>query len=199
VLRVALTGGIASGKSHCLARFRELGAPAIDADVVAREVVEPGTPGLAAIVARFGGAVLGPDGSLDRPALAGIVFGDPGARRALEAIVHPAVYDAIRTWFAGLESGRPALPAAIADIPLLYETGREADFDRVVVAVCRPDQQLDRLVRGRSLTHEEAAMRIAAQMPIDEKARRADFVVDTSGSFAETERQVDEVWRALRS
>ena len=199
MLRVALTGGIASGKSHCLARFRELGAPAIDADVVAREVVVPGTPGLAAIVARFGGTILRQDGSLDRPALAGIVFGDPDARRDLEAIVHPAVYGAIRAWFTGLESGPAVPPAAIADIPLLYETGHEADFDRVVVAACRPDEQLDRLVRGRGLTQEEAAMRIAAQMPIAEKARRADFVVDTSGSFAETDRQVDEVWRTLRS
>jgi dephospho-CoA kinase len=199
VLRVALTGGIATGKSHCLARFAELGAPTIDADKVARDVVAPGTPGLAAVAARFGQAVLLADGSLDRQALGRVVFGDTAARRDLEAIVHPAVYEAIRAWFAALESRDEAPAAAIADIPLLYETGREADFDRVIVAACRTDQQIDRLVRHRGLTTEEAAQRIDAQMPIADKAKRADFVIDTSGDIAETNRRVTDLWRRLQS
>jgi dephospho-CoA kinase len=197
-LRVALTGGIATGKSYCLARFHTLGAPTIDADLVARDVVAPGSPALDAVIARFGRGVLRADGSLDRAALGRIVFADAGARRDLEAIVHPAVYASIRQWFDGLESS-PAPPrAAIADIPLLYETGRERDFDRVIVASCRPEQQVDRLVRERGLSRAEAALRLAAQMPVAEKARRADFVVDTSGTFDETDRQIDEVWGRLR-
>ena len=195
-LRVALTGGIATGKSYCLARFAEAGAPTIDADALARQAVSPGTSGFTAVVARFGEAVVAADGGLNREALGRIVFADAAARRALEAIIHPAVYAAIERWFDGLaRTGRSA--AAIADIPLLYETGREGDFDVVVVAACPRDAQLDRLITRNQLTPDDAARRIDSQMPIADKAARADYVIDTSGSFADTDRQVRQIWSRL--
>lgn len=191
-LRVALTGGIATGKSHSLRRFAELGAHVVDADVLAREVVEAGTAGHAAVVARFGRRVLDDRGGIDRAALASVVFSDATARHDLEAIVHPAVYAAIQTWFAGIRGG-----VAIADIPLLYETRREHDFDVVVVVACQPEEQLRRLMSRNHLSVEEARQRIAAQLPIDEKRRRADHVIDTSGPVEDTDRQIDELWKTL--
>lgn len=196
VLLVALTGGIATGKSYCLARFSQLGAVSISADRLARDAVARGTSGLAGVIERFGPSVLAADGSLDRPALAAIVFADPQARRDLESIVHPRVYEAIREWAAG---DHPAGTILVADIPLLYETGRERDFDKVVVASCRPDQQLARLRARDGLTAAAAQDRIASQMPIDEKVRRADYVIDTSGTFDDTEREIQAVWEALRT
>ena len=136
VLRVALTGGIASGKSYCLERFAALGVPTIDADALAREVVAVGSPGLAAVVSAFGSGVLADDGSLDRPALGRIVFGNAKARAALEAIIHPEVYRRIGEWFADRPSGAQV---AIADIPLVFETGHNHDFDAVIVAACTPE------------------------------------------------------------
>jgi dephospho-CoA kinase len=198
LLRVALTGGIASGKSTCLARFHELGAPVIDADRLAHEVIAPGTPGFTEVIARFGAGVLTPAGAIDRSALGRIVFADAEARRDLEAVVHPAAYEAIRRWFADLDARPGAARAAIADIPLLYETGRETEFDRVIVAACRPDQQLARLIDRSGLPPDEAALRLAAQMPLEEKARRAELVIDTSGTRADTARQVDEIWKQLQ-
>jgi len=206
--RVALTGGIASGKSHCLRVFAALGVPTIDADVVARDVVEPGTAGLAAIIARFGPAVLDEHGRLDRAALGRVVFGDPAERRALEAIVHPAVYQAITDWFDSEKSRRVAFYEnrkkrpdgffAIADIPLLFETGHERDFDKVVVAACRDDQQLARLMARDGLDEADARQRLAAQLPLADKAARADYVIDTSGTVEDTDAQVTRVWRALQ-
>jgi dephospho-CoA kinase len=194
MLRVALTGGIATGKSASLARFAALGVPVIDADLLARDAVAPGSAGLAAIVARFGAGVLRDDGSLNRPALASIVFSDDAARAALEAIIHPDVYRRIGDWFAN-QPGGTAL--AIADIPLLFETGHEHDFDRVVVAACDPGEQLRRVVARDNLTAEEARARLAAQWPIAEKAARADFVITTDGTLAETDAQVRNVLARL--
>jgi dephospho-CoA kinase len=196
-LRVALTGGIATGKSHCLARFTDLGAPTIDADVVARQAIAPGTPGFDAVIGRFGDSVLRRDGGLDREALGRLVFVDPAARRDLEAIVHPVVYNAIRDWFAKLSNAPSLVAAAIADIPLVYETGHEADFDRIVVTTCRLEQQIERLMERNGLSEEDARRRIDNQMSAAEKAARADFVIDTSGSPAETNLQVIEVWNEL--
>jgi dephospho-CoA kinase len=196
IQRVALTGGIATGKSHCLRRFASLGVPVIDADVLARDAVAPGTPGLASVVRRFGPQVLGLDGMLDREALARIVFADAGARRDLEAIVHPVVYAAIQDWFSHLDS---QTPFGIADIPLLYETGHAGDFDRVIVAACDVETQLQRVMARDGLTKAEAERRLAAQMPISEKRRKADYVVDTSGEPSETDRRVLEVWERLRA
>ena len=199
LLRVALTGGIATGKSYCLTRLAERGAPTIDADVLAHRVLAPGTPGFDSAVARFGQAILQPHGEIDRGALGRIVFADENARRDLEAIVHPAVYGAISLWFAGLERAAvdegPRL--GIADVPLLYETGHERDFDRVIVAACLPGLQLTRLMKRNRLSEEEARQRIEAQMPIADKTRRADYVLDTSGEFAETDRQIEAAWKAL--
>lgn len=195
LLRVGLTGGIATGKSFCLRRFADLGAPTLDADIVARAVVAPGTPGFAAVVSRFGADVVTADGSLDRPALARIVFADTAARHDLEAIVHPAVYAETVHWFAS-ERDRGAT-IAIADIPLLYETGRVDRVDRIVVAYCPPEVQKQRLIARSGLLPDDAQRRIDAQLPIDEKRQRADFVIDTSGAFADTLREVDRVWHAL--
>ena len=196
-LRVALTGGIATGKSYCLDRFRALGAPVSDADVLARDAVAPGSRGLDAVFSRFGPAVRRADGSLDREALGTIVFRDAGARRDLEAIVHPIVYAAIRDWFERLARATPPPRIAIADVPLLYETGRDGDFDRVIVAYCRPEQQLARLMARNQLSDADASARIASQMPIDAKAARADYVIDTSRSFVETDDLIDDLWRRL--
>ena len=197
--RVALTGGIATGKSYCLSRFAELGALTIDADILARQAVAPGSPGFDAVAARFGAAVLKRDGSLDREALGRLVFADAAARRDLEAIVHPAVYKVINTWFQSLDQERDETLIAIADIPLLYETGRDSDFDRVIVVRCEPEQQLERLIERSGLTEDDARRRIESQMPVDAKAARADHVVDTSGSRAETNLQVLQVWEKLKT
>ena len=196
VARVALTGGIATGKSYCLARFVDAGAPTIDADQLARQAIAPGTPGFDAVLSRFGRAVEKRDGGLDRDALARLVFSDDAARRDLETIVHPVVYAAINKWFDGLSSagGRPL--AAIADVPLLYETGRERDFDFVIVAACRPEQQLERL-RARGMSEEDAQKRINAQIPIDQKAARANFLIDTSDTEVQTNLQVLQIWEKL--
>jgi dephospho-CoA kinase len=196
LLRVVLTGGIATGKSYCLERFAEAGAPTIDADVLAHQAVEPGTAGFEAVRSRFGAAVITPDGTLDREALGRIVFADTDARRALEAIVHPAVYAAIQRWFEALaKAGHHRV--AIADIPLLYETGHGDDFDAVVVASCTPTRQIERLLTRSGFSYEDAARRIAAQLPVSEKARRADYVIDTSVSFERTDQQVRAIWAQL--
>ena len=198
LLRVALTGGIATGKSYCLTRFAELGVPTVDADVLAHRAVAPGTAGFEAVVTRFGRDVLHPHGEIDRARLGQIVFADERSRRDLEAIIHPAVYKAIADWLAAIEAAGHS-PLAIADIPLLYETGHDRDFDRVIVAACPPAVQVMRLMARNRLTEEEARLRIASQMPIEEKMRRADYVIDTSGSRADTDVRVSDVWNAMTS
>lgn len=195
VRRVALTGGIATGKSHVRAHFEQLGAPTIDSDILAREALAPGTPGLAAVVERFGRDVLLADGSLDRSRVAAIVFGDPESRKALEAIVHPYVRRRTEEWLAGLDVHRH--PYAVADIPLLYEVERDRDFDAVIVVACAPDAQLRRLIE-RGTSEPEARQRIAAQWPLEAKVARADHVIRTDGSFADTERQVRALDARLR-
>ena len=190
--RVALTGGIATGKSRCLSVLRHLGVPTIDADQLAREVVAPDTSGLHAIVDRFGGAVLAPDGTMNREALGTLVFADTLARHDLEAIVHPRVYAAITQWFATLHA-----PAGVADIPLLYETDRAADFDIVMVAACTPAQQLERLMARNGLSAADAQARIDAQLPLADKVARTDFVIDTSGTVKQTDANTRAVWERV--
>jgi len=194
MLRVALTGGIATGKSYCLGRFAALGVPTIDADQLAREAVTPGSAGLRAIVERFGDAVLQPGGTLDRAALGRIVFADRVARADLEAIVHPEVYRRIGEWYVALPPG-PRF--AIADIPLLFETGHQHHFDSVVVCACSPAEQLRRLMTRDGLPQSDARARLEAQWPIDEKVARADHVIRTDGTFAETDLQVKRVYSIL--
>jgi dephospho-CoA kinase len=195
VRRVALTGGIATGKSHVRERFERLGVPTIDSDRLARDAVAPGSPGLAAVVEQFGRGVLDATGALDRHKLGTIVFADEQARKTLEGIIHPEVRRATDAWFASLDPARH--PYAIADIPLLYEVDRDRDFDVVIVVAAEPETQIRRVMQRDSLSEPEARQRLAAQLPIDEKVRRADFVIRTDGSIADTERQVGEVWRAL--
>ena len=192
--RIALTGGIATGKSHVLARLREAGVPVVDADVLARDVVAPGTPGFAAVVNRFGQGILAPDGTLDRRRLGSIVFADAPARRDLEQIIHPSVRRAIDGFFTALP---PDTPFGVADIPLLYETGRQSDFDAVIVVACDPATQVTRVMARDTLAREEAERRVAAQLSIEEKARRADYVVDSTGTHADTDRQVARSARSL--
>jgi dephospho-CoA kinase len=194
VLQAALTGGIATGKSYCLNRFGTLGVPTIDADHLARLAVAPGSPGLQAVAHRFGTQMVRADGSLDRAALAKIVFSDRAARADLEAIVHPDVYRRIREWFAQLPFGTPV---AIADIPLLFETGHEHDFDAVVVAACSSEEQLRRLVARDGLPEADARARLEAQWPIDEKVRRAHYVIRTDGGFAQSDEEIERVYRRL--
>jgi dephospho-CoA kinase len=194
MVRAALTGGIATGKSHCLARFAALGAAVIDADRLARDAVAPGTRGLARVIERFGSGLRLSDGSLDRAALGAIIFTDRTARADLEAIIHPEVYQRITEWLANLP---PGTRVAIADVPLLYETGHDYEFDRVIVCACSPSEQLRRIMSRDHLSREEALHRLNAQWPIDEKARRADYVIQTDGSFAETDAQVKAVLEQL--
>jgi len=189
---VALTGGIATGKSTCLRRFATLGVPIIDADRLAREVIEPGTEGYARVVERFGAEIVGPEGGIDRVRLGQRVFADPAARHDLEAIVHPLVYQRILAWFDSSQA-TAARGFGVADIPLLYETGHAGDFDVVVVAVCSADEQLRRVMKRDNLTETEARQRIAAQWPIDQKRALADHVIDTSGARAETDARVTEL------
>ena len=160
MLRVALTGGIATGKSFCLGVFASLGAATIDAVVLAREAVAPGSAGLARVIDRFGRGVLRDDGSLDRAALGRLVFSDRSARADLEAIIHPEVYRRINEWYADLPAGTRL---AIADIPLLFETGHQHQFDKVIVCACDRAEQLRRLMARDKLSAPDARARLAAQ------------------------------------
>ena len=195
LLRVALTGGIATGKSYVRTRLAEHGIPTLDADVLAREAVAAGSSGLAAVAARFGTGVLLPDGSLDRRALGAVVFADAQARADLEAIIHPRVRDATTTWLDRLAAAGESL--AVVDIPLLYETGRDHDFDRVIVTSCPRSQQVARAVERDGLTSAQAEARIDAQLPTDAKVQRADFVIDTGGELSTTEKQVRDIIACL--
>ena len=194
MLRVGLTGGIGAGKSEVSARLAAQGAVVIDADAIAREVVEPGTEGLAEVVEAFGPEVLLPDGTLDRPRLGEIVFADPELRGKLNEIVHPRV----GARMAELE--REAGPASIVvhDVPLIAESGRTDAYDLVVVVDVPPRVQLDRLVRRRGMTREQAEARMAAQAGREQRLAIADIVIDNSGSLAELDRQVGDLWSELR-
>ena len=196
MLKVGLTGGIATGKSYVLEQFRRRGVPCLDADELAHGVTASGTEATAAIAARFGNDILAADGAVDRRKLGPIVFADLAARRELEAIVHPAVYRAIQAGLRGFELvGDGAF--AVVDVPLLYETGAEKTFDKVIVTTCAPEIQLARL-RDRGLTGDAARQRLAAQWPTAKKAARADVVVTTDGTFAETDEQVGRIVENLR-
>jgi dephospho-CoA kinase len=196
VRRVGLTGGIATGKSHVRARLEQHGVATIDSDTLARDAVAPGSDGLAAVARRFGPDVLEPDGSLNRARLGALVFADAAARRDLEAIIHPHVRRMTEEWFESLD---PAThPFAVADIPLLFEVGREGDFDVVIVVACEPETQVRRVMERDGLSESEARQRLAAQLPIAGKVRRADFVIRTDGTYEETNQQVDGVLAALR-
>ncbi|MFT4124574.1 MAG: dephospho-CoA kinase [Microbacteriaceae bacterium] len=195
MIHVALTGGVAAGKSVVARRLAELGARVIDADVLAREVVGPGTPGLAAIAERFGDGVIAGDGGLDRAALGAIVFADAGARADLNAIVHPAVAARRREILAGMPVGA----VVVSDIPLLVETDPRAreHYDEVLVVHAGQEQRIERMTRDRRWSREEALRRIRSQASEDERLAAATTVIDNTGPLAATLREVDELWARL--
>lgn len=192
-VRVGLTGGIASGKSTVSAILAELGAIVIDADLLAREVVERGTPGLAAVVEAFGAGVLTADGDLDRAAVGALVFADPDARRRLEGIVHPLVHA------RGAELEAEAAPDAVVvhDIPLLAEGGRASSFDAVLVVDVPTEVQVERMVRERGWTREQAEARIAAQAGRAERLAIATHVLDNTGTREDLRAAVERVYAEL--
>ncbi|MFD5635544.1 dephospho-CoA kinase [Streptomyces sp. NPDC127077] len=193
MLKVGLTGGIGAGKSEVSRLLVEHGAVLIDADRIAREVVAPGTPGLAAVVDAFGEDVLTGDGSLDRPRLGSIVFTDPQKLATLNAIVHPLVGARSRD----LEEAAPEDAVVVHDVPLLAENGLAALYDLVIVVDARPETQLDRLVRLRGMTEEDARARMAAQASRDKRLAIADIVVDNDVPLDALERRVADVWAEL--
>jgi dephospho-CoA kinase len=196
VLLVGLTGGIGSGKSTVARMLEKRGAVVFDADVLAREVVEPGTPGHAEVIERFGANVLAPGGELDREALASIVFADPAARRDLEAIVHPEV----RRLFAdGAEEYEGTDRIVVLSAPLLVETGMHTAFEVLIVVSATPQTQVERLMRDRGMSEAAVRARIAAQAPLETKSEVADFLLDNEGSAEALERQVDRVWADLQA
>jgi dephospho-CoA kinase len=189
VVRIGLTGGIGSGKSTVSALLAARGAVIVDADVIAREVVEAGTPGLARVVEAFGEGVLAPDGSLDRAALAAVVFADPEARRRLDGIVHPLV----RARAAELAAAAPPGAVVVHDVPLLVETGQAASYDLVLVVEADPATRVSRLVQ-RGLTAEDARARMEAQACDGQRRAVADVVLDNSGTPEQLAEQVDRFW-----
>ncbi|MGI8536816.1 MAG: dephospho-CoA kinase [Mycobacteriales bacterium] len=193
MLRVGLTGGIGSGKSTVSALLTAHGAVVIDFDLLAREVVEPGTPGLAAVVDAFGGDVLDPQDNLDRSALGLRVFDDADARRALEGIVHPLV----RARAAEIEAAAPKDAVIVHDTPLLVETGQAASFDVVVVVDVPVELQVERLVAERAMREEDARARVTTQASREQRRAVADFVVDNTGSRDDLSARVDQLWADL--
>jgi dephospho-CoA kinase len=194
VLLVGLTGGIGSGKSTVARLLEKLGAVVFDADLLAREAVEPGTPGHAAVIERFGADVLAPGGELDREALASIVFADPSARRDLEEIVHPEVR---RLFAEGSEAYRDTDRIVVFSAPLLVETGMHTAFEILVVVSATIATQIGRLMRQRGMSEASIRARIEAQAPLEDKAAVADFLVDNEGTLDELESQVDRLWNDL--
>ncbi|MDX3803862.1 dephospho-CoA kinase [Streptomyces sp. AK04-3B] len=193
MLKVGLTGGIGAGKSEVSRLLVEHGAVLIDADRIAREVVAPGTPGLAAVVEAFGKDVLTPDGTLDRPRLGSIVFTDPERLAALNSIVHPLVGARSHD----LETAAPEDSVVVHDVPLLTENGLASLYDVVIVVDAAPDTQLDRLVRLRGMTEDDARARMAAQATREDRRAIADIVIDNDVPLAELEQRVQDVWDDL--
>jgi dephospho-CoA kinase len=194
VLLVGLTGGIGSGKSTVARLLEKRGAVVFDADLLAREAVEPGTPGHAAVIERFGADVLAPGGELDREALASIVFADPAARRDLEQIVHPEVR---RLFAEGSEAYRDTNRVVVFSAPLLVETGMHTAFEVLVVVSATVATQIERLMRQRGMSEPSIRARIDAQAPLEDKAAAADFLVDNEGSLDELASQVERLWNDL--
>ncbi|MDR0266878.1 dephospho-CoA kinase [Paenibacillus sp.] len=192
-MNIGLTGGIATGKSTVSALLVGKGALLVDADLIAREVMLPGHPVLAAVIAHFGQSVLLADGTLDRKKLGDMVFRNPSERKALNDITHPAIRKEIREQMESLERKHPTR-LVVVDIPLLFESGLESMFERVMVVYTPRATQQERLMQRNGLTGDEALTRIQSQMDIEEKKRKADIVIDNSGHAEETKRQIDEFW-----
>ena len=197
MLAVGLTGGIACGKTVIRRRFDARGVPTLDADRVVHFLFAPGTDVTKDVRERFGANVLRADGSVDRKALGAVVFRDAVERESLEAIVHPRVFEAIETFFD--EARKTSADVAVVDAALMYETGSCERYDRVVVAYCPSEMQQRRLMTRDGLSREQAQRRIAAQMPVEEKRDRADYVIDTTGTMEQTLQQTDTVLEQLRA
>lgn len=195
MLVVGLTGGIGCGKSTVASVLRELGARVVDADQVAREVLAPGSPVLGKVVERFGPRILRADSSLDRNRLADIVFGDPQALADLNAITHPPIVEMIRQRIE--EARNEGVQVLVVDAPLLLEAGMEGMVDEVWVVTCTREQQMERLCRRTGLSPREAEARMRAQMPLEEKVRRADRVIPNEGSLAQLRAEVERHWQDL--
>jgi dephospho-CoA kinase len=198
VLNVGLTGGIGAGKSEVTRRFAALGAHVIDADALAREVVEPGTPGLEAVIAEFGPEVRASDGSLDREAVAAKVFSDDDARARLNAIVHPLIGERVFALLAEYEAADPD-GVLLNDVPLIAESGVAERYEVIVVVDAPVETQLDRLVRLRGMTKEAAQARIDVQASREQRLALADYVISNDGDLDALDRQVNEVWAQLRT
>lgn len=192
-MRVGLTGGIASGKSTVSRMLSELGAVIIDADLIAREVVAKGTPGLAQVVAAFGEEMLTADGEMDRPKMGSLVFNDEAQRRRLESIVHPLVFER----YAELEAAAPADGIVVHDVPLLVEAGRAGEFDAVIVVDVPEDIQIERMVRDRGMTEEDARARIAAQATREQRRAVATYLIENTGTREDLRERVAEVFGKL--
>src|ERR1051325_871 len=198
MLKVGLTGSIAVGKSHVLGTLAELGCHVIDADQIAREVVSKNTEGLRAVAAAFGDEILRDDGTLDRQNLGAIVFADEEKRKTLNSILHPLIISAQDASVRELESKDPH-GIVVIDAALMIESGGYRRLDKLIVVHCRPEIQLERLMKRDGLSRDAAEERIRAQMPQEEKKKYADFLIDTSGDYAATRAQVETIFQALRA
>ncbi len=197
MLRVGLTGGIATGKTTVASMLRERDVPVLNADPLGHELLEPGQPAYDEVLAVFGKEIRDPDGKLDRGKLGGIVFADAQKRARLNQILHPRILDIVQKWFAALDE--PDGPEfAVVEAALIVEAGYNKSLDKLLVCWCRPEQQIQRL-KERDLSPEQAHQRIAAQMPLDQKRKLADIAIDCSGSMEETERQVDDAVEKLKT
>ena len=196
-LPFGLTGGIACGKSTVAGFLRDLGAQVIDADRLVHQLMEPGQSAYQEIIEHFGAQVLGAEGRIDRKILGPLVFADPRKLRTLNAILHPRVIARMYE-LAGEMRRQDPHSLVVLDVPLIYETGMEISLCKVIVAWCRPEQQLERLMAKTGISPEEAQRRIQAQMPVDEKRRRADYQIDCSGSLAYSRAQTEAIYRELR-
>jgi len=192
-----LTGGIASGKSTVAAMFRELGAQVIDADKIGHEMLLPSSPAHREVVAAFGKEILNPTGEIERRRLGPLVFADPAKLQQLNRILHPRIIERVDQLAAEYEAQNPHA-VILVDAALIYETGIGGRFVKMIVAWCRPEQQIERFMAKAGVSREEAERRVASQMPAEEKRRRADFVIDCSGSLAETRRQAEQLYPTLQ-
>jgi dephospho-CoA kinase len=198
MLKIGLTGGIATGKSYVLSVLQELGCEVIDADAIVHQLMEPGQPAYQEIIDHFGREVIGSEGKIDRAKLGAIVFADKTQREKLNSIIHPRVYEAQARWFSEVEQ-RNSTAIAVVDASLMIETGSYRRFDKVVVVYCETELQIERLMTRNNFTREQALARINAQMPSDEKLKYADYTIDTSDGFEKTRRQVEYLYAGLQN
>lgn len=197
MLKVGLTGSIAVGKTYVCEVLREFGVFVLDADLTAREVVEPNTAGWRKIIESFGREVLQSNDTLDRAKLGAIIFADEAKRQLLNSIVHPLVIEAQNEWLLKMEAENPQ-GVAVIDAALMIESGGHGRFEKIIVVWCEPEIQLERLMKRNNLSHEDALRRIKSQMPQDEKKTYADFLIDTSAGFERTRKQTIEIYEQLK-